>query len=181
MLHDGFEHAIDERGGSFLGTPRLLVSPLVIATILQDLGISGDIAWNSAQDNLALTKLVGPDGGMSWDRYIRRFDARPSAIPKKQATLRHNRDIDPKIAPVEDPQAAQKIASLRNRYRDTQHYLSSVNKRLPHVNWSIDQQLFNLALCNLDASDLRAAERQSEWAKIPDSQLIDAFGYIRSS
>ena len=175
LLHDGFEHAIDKRGGSFLATPRLLVSPLVIATVLQDLGVSGHVAWNAARDNLTLTKLVGPDGGIAWDTYIHRFDLQPTANPKKLAGLRHNRDIDPKIAPIEDPQAAQKIASLRNQYRDAQNYLSSVNKRLPHVQWSIGQELFALAINNLDVSNLRDAEKQSAWAHIPEDKLIDSF------
>lgn len=175
LLHDGFEHALDKKGGSFLATPRLLVSPLVIATALQDLGVSGEIAWNSARDNLALTKFVGPDGGMNWDRYIVRFDSRPTAIAKKIADLRHNRDLDPKIAPIEDPLGAQKVASLRNRYREAQLYLASANKRLPHIGWSTDEELFALSLNELDVNNLRDAERQSGWARIPGGQFIDLF------
>lgn len=177
LLHDGFEDSFPKDGMSFLASPNVTVSPLVLGEVLQRLGVEQTSARQHALGMLALTKTVGIDGRMSYQTYIERFEQHANEIPIKLGDLQHNYRLDAKSLDLYDNEENRKLYLKKEEYNDAQRQLIiyySNSDQVTGPDW-LNKQLFAQKIITLNKTDLENATDRAAWARIPEHQLIDSF------
>jgi hypothetical protein len=106
---------LENVGQSFLPGDTLLVSPLYHARLLASYEVGAQNVQLVVDDLAVLTKYAGPDGRMSNETYMRRFEGRVEAALIKLADITHNLKIDPKEKPIV-PEKQEKWADKRAIY-----------------------------------------------------------------
>jgi len=177
LMHDGFEDAFSKSGRSFLASPNIITSPLVVNETLRRLDVDSDTAHRIAIGILALTKTVGPDGRMIYDAYKNRFALHIEEIPDKLADLQHNFRLDAKLPDLYDTEKNRKLFIQQDDYDQSQQDLLRYYSNSDNVGGSdwLGHQLFASKIITLTKADLHAAQRRSAWANIPDFSLIEAY------
>lgn len=181
LLHDGFEDSMPRNGLSFLSSPNVIVSPLVLHETLTQLGVEPAIARRQAVGMLALTKTIGPNGSMSYDSYIKRFEHYAQQIPTKLGDLQYNYKIDSKVPLIGNNEGIlsknRKIFIKKELYNDAQQdllHIFSNSDQIVGDDW-LNKQLFAARLINFTHKDLEDARKTAGWSDIDPLELIDAY------
>lgn len=121
-VHDTFEEAFTQNGTSFLATPTVLVSPLIVKKTFEAFG--SDTGLSAAHSLMLLTKPTTADGTpMPYMQYTERGNQDFNFIMTKLADTHHNLRIEPKSSFSIDTDELGRIASKKMLYSRTQSML----------------------------------------------------------
>lgn len=129
--HDGWENSMESkgenRGASFLASPRVVPSPLVHYNLRRSLGLSVADSFEDASTIFMITKTVGPEkrGRMDYDKYRRRMHGHPMTEVSKMCDIHDNLKIDPKrVEPVDADHAEIRKKTLRLKSTQNNYHLT---------------------------------------------------------
>lgn len=128
--HDAFEDTIPRKTGTFL-TAEILISPLVVSSVL---GVLGDDQHRAiANTHMLMSKPIGPNGKMTYDKYISRGLEDPRFDLIKLADTQHNDVIEPKIV-FDSLAAIRKLTTKVAEYRNARETILITASRMPDIN-----------------------------------------------
>jgi hypothetical protein len=172
QLHDSWGARINKDQTSPLATDRLIVSPIVVRTLLEKLGVSEEYSLEAAQDHLALTRQSGRRGMEKYRRFNDRVARRAGAIPTRLAcaTARHNYL---KNTGMTDPSSEAALMTRAGKHATSDAQLREKFSKL--VGSDIDLHLFGLGIGSLSEEEIQASRDNSIMNLFSQPDLVDIF------